>query len=152
MVMIVLWINEKFSKIIVLFTRYLCFLPIWSKLEKLVSAVAILIPYGLLLTFSAALFPQNIPTFVPLGELAKYLGETYPLMMQLLALFAAAVHVSYPFYVIKLSTEFKILPKQTFLWGLNGLFFGIFAIWPLVFYDFFLENATTYCNIPLAFC
>ena len=114
--------------------------------------VAILIPYGLLLTFSAALFPQNIPTFVPLGELAKYLGETYPIMMQLLALFAAVVHVSYPFYIIKLSTEFKILPKQTFLWALNGLFFGIFAIWPLVFYDFFLENATTYCNIPLAFC
>jgi len=42
--------------------------------------------------------------------------------------------------------------KQSLLWALNGLFFGMFAAWPLVFYDFFLENETTYCNIPLAIC
>ena len=37
--------------------------------------IALLIPYGLLLTFSSALFPENIPSFVPLGDFAKYLGD-----------------------------------------------------------------------------
>ena len=114
--------------------------------------IAILIPYGLLITFSSALFPQNIPSFVPLGELARYLGENYPTMMQLLSLFAAGLHVSYPFYMIKLALEYQLLPKQIVLWAVNGLFFGIFAIWPIIFYDFFLENMVTYCNIPLALC
>ena len=114
--------------------------------------LALLIPYGLLLTFSSALFPDNIPSFIPLGELAKYLGNTYPTLMQFLALFAAAAHVSYPFYMIKLTIRYQLLPKESFLWIFNGFFFGIFGIWPLVFYDIFLNHATTYCNIPLSIC
>ena len=114
--------------------------------------VALLIPYGLLLTFSSALFPDNIPSFVPLGELARYLGNEYPTLMQFLALFAATIHVTYPFYMIKLAQRYDLLQKQTMLWALNGFFFGIFAIWPLVFYDFYLENEAMYCDIPLSIC
>ena len=114
--------------------------------------IALLIPYGLLLTFSSALFPENIPSFVPLGDLAKYLGNEYPTLMQSLALFAATIHVAYPFYVLKLAVQYELMLKQTFLWSLNGLFFGSFAIWPLLFYDFYLANMNKYCNIPLAIC
>ena len=114
--------------------------------------IVLLIPYGLLLTFSSALFPDNIPSFVPFGELAKYLGHEYPSLMQFLSLFAATVHVAYPFYIIKLALEYQFMFKQTLLWVVNGFFFGIFSIWPLIFYDFYLENRTTYCNIPLAIC
>ena len=114
--------------------------------------IALLIPYGLLLTFSSALFPDNIPPFIPLGELAKYLGNEYSSLMQFVALFAATVHVAYPFYIITLSLKYQFMFKQTLLWVVNGFFFGIFSIWPLIFYDFYLENKTTYCNIPLAIC
>ena len=114
--------------------------------------IAILIPYGLLLSFSSALFSDNIPSFVPLGELAKYLGNEYPTLMQSLALFAASIHVAYPFYILKLAVQYELMLKQTSLWAFNGLFFGIFAIWPIIFYDFYLENETKYCSIPLAIC
>lgn len=114
--------------------------------------IAILIPYGLLLTFSSALIPENIPSYLPLGELAKYLGNEYPTLMQFLALFAASIHVAYPFYILKLAVQYELMLKQTLLWSLNGLLFGIFAIWPLLFYDFYLENRTEYCNIPLTIC
>ena len=114
--------------------------------------IVLLIPYGLLLTFTSALFPDNIPSFVPLGELAKYLGNEYPSLMQFLALFAATAHVAYPFYIIKLALRYQFMFKQTILWVVNGFFFGIFSIWPLIFYDFYLENKITYCNIPLAIC
>ena len=114
--------------------------------------IALLVPYGLLLTFSAALFPENIPSFVPLGELAKYLGNEFSVLMQFLALFAASVHAAYPFYIVTLSKQYQSRLKQTILWAINGFFFGIFAIWPLVFYDFYVQNEAMYCNIPLAIC
>lgn len=114
--------------------------------------IALLVPYGLLLTFSAALFPENIPTIVPLGELARYLGNEFSVLMQFLALFAASVHAAYPFYILTLSKKYQLRLKQTFFWTMNGFFFGIFAIWPLVFYDFYVENEAMYCNIPLAMC
>ena len=114
--------------------------------------ISLLIPYGLLLTFSSALYPDNIPSFVPLGDLAKYLGNEYPTLMQSLALFAATIHVAYPFYILKLSVQYELMLRETILWALNGFFFGIFAIWPLLFYDFYLENRTKYCAIPLAIC
>ena len=114
--------------------------------------IALLVPYGLLLTFSAALFPENISSFVPLGELAKYLGNEFSVLMQFLALFAASVHAAYPFYIVTLSKRYQLRLKQTILWAINGFFFGIFAIWPLVFYDLYVENEAMYCNIPLAMC
>ena len=114
--------------------------------------ITLLVPYGLLLTFSAALFPENIPTFVPLGELARYLGNEFSVLMQFLALFAASAHAAYPFYIVTLSKRYQLRLKQTILWAINGFFFGIFAIWPLVFYDFYVQNEAMYCNIPLAIC
>ena len=114
--------------------------------------VALLIPYGLLLTISSALFPQNIPSFFPLGDLARYLGETYPTFMKLLAIFAASLHIAEPFWAATLAYRYELLSRQMVLWILNAFFFGIFALWPLVFYDVFLENASTYCGLPLAIC
>ena len=116
--------------------------------------IAALVLYGLHTTFSAALFSLNIPipTFVPFREHARHLSKRNPTRYRLLALFAAVVHVSYPFYMIKLALEYQLLSKQIVLWAMNGLLFGIFGCWPLIFYDFFLEHMTTYCGIPLALC
>lgn len=72
--------------------------------------------------------------------------------MQGLALFAAGIHLFYPFYVLLLAVQYDLAPRETALWMVTGFFFGIFGIWPLVFYDFYLDVREDYCRIPLAIC
>ena len=54
----------------------------------------VLVPYGLFLTFSSFLCPSTcIPSFLPLGFLATYLGTNYKIRMGSISAVAAALHV-----------------------------------------------------------
>lgn len=109
--------------------------------------IALGVPYGLVLTFSAWLFPDNIPTFVPLGGLAKYLGLNFNLLMGVLSVFAAFTHVAEPIYALYLANSYGFTQTTTALWFLNGVGFGIFALWPLFFPDYFMRVQQDYCAV-----
>ena len=48
--------------------------------------------------------------------------------------------------------EKGIRMRETALWMLNAFIWGIFAIWPLAFQDFYLANEEAWCSLPLAIC
>ena len=74
-------------------------------------------------------------------------------MMQALSLGAATLHVAIePAYALKLCIEKGIRMRETALWMLNAFIWGIFAIWPLAFQDFYLANEEAWCSLPLAIC
>ena len=111
------------------------------------------VPYGLLLTFASALFPTSIPAYLPLGPLATWLGQNYPELMQVLSLGAATLHVVVePFWALKLCFEKGIRLRETVLWFISTFIYGIFAVWPLAFQDFYLANEAAWCSLPLAVC
>jgi len=111
------------------------------------------VPYGLLLCFASALFPTSIPDTIPLGSLARWLGLNYPDLMNKLSLGAAALHVAIePFYALKLCIEKGIGLRDTILWYISTFIWGVFALWPLAFQDFYLANEATWCSLPLAIC
>jgi hypothetical protein len=110
--------------------------------------IAILtIPYGLLLTFSSWLYPQNIPSTAPLGDLAKYLGDNYNGLMAIIAVIAGLIHLADSVWAVYLANQHKLTSTVTFFWALNGLGFGIFGIWPLVFPDYFHQVQDQYCAV-----
>lgn len=102
------------------------------------------IPYGLFLVFAAWLDTSLIPETWPLGALAVYLGKNYNGLIALLAIFAGIVHVLESFWALYLSAQNGFTRRTTILWWFNGLAYGIFGLWPLVFPDFF--NEIDYCS------
>lgn len=103
------------------------------------------IPYGLFLVFAAWLDTSLIPESLPLGALAIYLGNHYNGLIGLIAVVAGLIHVLESIAALYLSAINGFTLKTSLLWWLNGLFFGIFGLWPLVFNDFFEDVKDEYC-------
>ena len=111
------------------------------------------IPYGIFLTFLSALFPTSIPSFLPLGPLATWLGLTFPALMNFLSIFVIVTHLGEPFYVLHLVHKKGIRRRQALLWVASAVFYGIFGAWPLYFQDFYQSaGQDIYCNLPLSIC
>ena len=114
----------------------------------------VLVPYGLFLTFSSYLCPTTcIPSFLPLGSLATFLGTNFNFLMGSISAIAAALHVGEAIQAWYLSLViYKLNRLSVILWTLNVFFFGIFGFWPLGFPDFFYSVKDIYCSLPAATC
>lgn len=110
------------------------------------------VPYGLMLTFWSAIAPLSIPPFLPLGPVATALGVTMPIKMQTLAAVVAGLHLAYPPLAFSIARARGINVPTSIRWAAAGLIWGIFSLWSLFFYDFYVENAAAYCSLPLSLC
>ena len=98
------------------------------------SFIAIPVAYGLYLVFFAWLAPNSIPSSIPFGDFVKTFGKNNHDVVAGFSIFAIIAHSMEALYAIYLSrNRYKIKPYKVFLWFLNGLLFGIFALWPLIF-------------------
>jgi len=114
----------------------------------------VLVPYGLFLTFSSYLCPSTcIPSSLPLGSLATYLGTNFNFLMGSISAVAAALHVGEAIQAWYLSSViYRLNSLSVILWTLNVFFFGIFGFWPLAFPELFSSVSDTYCSLPGAAC
>ena len=114
----------------------------------------VLVPYGLFLTFSSYLCPTTcIPSFLPLGPLATFLGTNFNFLMGSISAIAAALHVGESIQAWYLSLViYKLNRLSVILWTLNVFFFGIFGFWPLAFPATFYSVKDAYCSFPGATC
>lgn len=113
----------------------------------------VLVPYGLYLTFTSYLCPSCLPSSLPLGPLATFLGTNFNFLMGVISAIAAALHVGEAVQAWYLASVFYGLSRTSvILWTLNVFFFGIFGFWPLAFPQVFQDNKSLYCNLPLAKC
>ena len=84
--------------------------------------------------FFAWLAPNSIPSSIPIGDFVKTFGKNNHDVVAGFSIFAIIAHSIEALYAIYLSrNRYKIKPYKVFLWFLNGLLFGIFALWPLIF-------------------
>ena len=106
--------------------------------------MAICVLYGLYLTFHAGFSPSTIPTEIPLGSFVKSIGENYHWLMIALTSLAIVLHSGEALYAIKLSKSYNVRPIFVLGWFLNGILFGVFALWPLYFPKFYLKWKNSY--------